>query len=207
MNGSDKDISSWDQRLGDQVNRKHDNYVTLRIMLDDARDRQPIGIAGEYIYVKKVSSGSAEATIRLDRNTNDELDLARGAKTETVFRDFYITNTAQAGEWIDLLIGINFKYERPAGDPHLEAQAIVVVTNGSANTNTIPSAQIAERVLIKADVVNTGIVWVNFGTVAAQNACLPLDPGESTQVSLSNLNRINANFEVADERLFIVNEI
>lgn len=70
-----------------------------------------------------------------------------------------------------------------------------------------PVAQICNLVLIKADVNNTQIAWIDFATAAVQNACMPLDVGEWIKTSLSNLDRIHANFEVGGECVFICYEI
>jgi len=76
-----------------------------------------------------------------------------------------------------------------------------------ANTNVAAAAHICNRALIKADVNNTQIVWIDFGVAAVQNNCLPLDPGEWIKVQLSNTNRINANFKVGGEIVYIVYEV
>jgi len=208
---SDRDLKNWDQRLRNQARLGWDNYVRRRINLDNARLDELLTIAGEYIYVEEVSSSSAAASLKLNRNTNDSIDLIAGVTVETIFTDLYITNTAQAGEWIDLLIGINFKYRKPfaaaGSSPQSEAQSVVPLTHANPNTNVTPAARICNAACIKADVNNTQTVWIDFGTAAVQNACLPLDPGESVSVNLSNLNRINANFEVGGEYVFIVYEV
>lgn len=206
---SDRDVKNWDQRLGDQSKRDWDNYLRRRIYLDEPRINGLMAVAGEYLYVEKVSASVASASVRINRNTNDDISLVVGTRIETVFKELYITNTAQAGEWIDLIIGINFKYYRPYGDvtEQARARAVVPLTHQNANTNVTPAAQICDAVLIKANVLNTGIAWINFGVAAVQNACLPLNPGESVTVHLSNLNQINANFAVGGEYVFIVYEV
>ncbi len=207
----DRDISNWEQRLKDQVLKGWHNYERQRLHLDTARASEFWGLAGEFLYIEQVSSESALASVRLNLNTNDELDLQAGTVIKTVFKEFYITHTAQAGEWIDLIVGINFEYykkwDNGFGGGAEQAQAVVKLTHVNPATNVTPAAQICNRALIKADVNNTQTAWIDFGTAAVQNACLPLDPGESVTVSLSNLNRINANFEVGTECVFIVYEV
>jgi hypothetical protein len=205
---SDRDIQNWDQRLKDQVLLRWENYVRRRIDLSIARAAQFWALTGEYVYVEKVSSASAKAAISFNRNTNDQLELVQGTEIKTVFEACYITNIAQPGEWIDLLIGINFEYRKRTGQGRLLcAQPAVKLTHANANTNVTPSSQICTQALIKADVQNTGIAWIDFGTAAVQNACLPLDPGDWTVVDLSNLDLVNANFEVGGECVFIVYEL
>ncbi len=205
---SDKDIQSWDQRLLKQVLSRYDNYVRHRINLDTARNDELLGIAGEFIYVERVSSNSAVAVIRLDETKNAQLEIIAGVKIETVFQRLYITHTAQTGEWIDLLIGINFKYHKPfSGVGTREAQQVLNLTHANPNTNVAAASQVCNSALIKADVNNTQTAWIDFGVAAVQNDCLPLDPGEWVRVSISNTDQINANFEVGGEIVYIVYEV
>jgi len=206
---SDRDLKNWDQRLTDQAKRGWDNYLRRRIDLSTARTDGSFAIAGEFIYVEKSSNASASAAIKLNRNTNDSFDLIVGSKIQTIFNEFYITNIAQAGEWIDILIGINFLYDRPYEGMAGLAQETVVIKNAAANVNTPGPNQICIEALIKADVQNTGIAWIEFGAAAVQRNCYCLDPGDTIKVPLSNLNYINANFENAvanpnEERVVVV---
>ena len=111
-NKSDKDIKTWDHRLNDQVRQGWENYKHVRIDLSTARIDFPILIAGEFIYVEERSGVLALAKIKLNRNTNDALDLEKGVEIYTVFKEVYITNDALQGEWLDLVFGINFIYKK-----------------------------------------------------------------------------------------------
>ncbi len=193
--------------MADQVRRGDDHYTSVTIELDNARNDEFVAVAGKTIYIEDASSDSALASVKLNRIGADSLNLKKGSSIETVFSGLYLTNTAQAGEWLKVIFGREFKMDSVQGLSQAEAQPIVVITNAAANTNTIPSAQVCDTVLLKADVKNTGIVWVDFGTAAVQDSCLPLDPHESITVKLSNLNQINANFEIADEKLFAVYQV
>ena len=110
---SDKDIVTWDKRLGDQARRGWDNYVHKRIDLTIARVNSPLLIAGEFLYVESASDDEvAIAKIRLNRNTNDALDLEVGVEIQTVFTEIFLSNDALDGEWLDLIVGINFQYKK-----------------------------------------------------------------------------------------------
>lgn len=207
---SDTDIKNWDQRLKDQVLRQWENYVCRRIDLTAARALEFWGVTGEFIYVQDSSSASAAAAIRINRNTNDQIDLVPGTTIKTVFQTIFIDNDAQPGEWIDLIVGINFEYYNQSVSDQIisaEVQAIVPLTHANPNTNVTPAAQISNAAIIKADINNTQTVWIDFGTAAVQSACMPLDPGEWLRVPLSNLDQINANFEVGGENVFIAYEV
>lgn len=108
----DLEIIQWEKRLADQVRRGWDNYKHLHIDLSTIRLDEPVRVSGEYLYVEQSSSASAVAKIKLNRNTNDALDLEKGVKIETVFIEVYITNDALEDEWLDLVFGINFKYKK-----------------------------------------------------------------------------------------------
>lgn len=204
MNNSDRDIGSFEERLKDHAIKQWSNIERLRIDLTDARNIYLYDIAGEYIAVEKTSSAPAAATIRLDRTNRDEIHLVRGRIIETLFAKFHISNAAQAGEWIDIVIGRNFRtWLDGSANRNAESQQVLNVTNIAANANTVCAAGDVQAAHIKADVNNAGIVWVDFGAAAVQNGCIPLDPGEWVIMPLSNTNRINANFEIANEILYI----
>lgn len=208
MTNSDRDIIAWENRLKQQTLRGWENYCRKRIDLTTARAMEFWGIPGEFLYVEQASSESALASVRLNRNTNDELDLELGTIIKTIFDTIYLTNTAQPDQWLDIIIGINFEYYKKSqvGLGSL-AQPVVKLTHAVANTNVTPAAQVCNAVLIKADTNNTADAWIDFSTAAVQNACLPLSPGDSVSVHLSNLVQINANFEVGGECVFIINEV
>ena len=109
---SDKDIKTWDQRLKDQAVRHWDNYIHRRIDLSIARVDQLFAIPGEFITVEERSSVLAVAKIRLQKNTNDQLDIEKGVEIYTVFTQVFISNDALQGEWLDLIFGINFVYKK-----------------------------------------------------------------------------------------------
>lgn len=107
----DREIIQWDKRLTDQARRGWDNYKHLRLDLGVARLDQSYLIAGEYLYAENSSSADALAKIKLNRTNNESLDLLAGVKIETIFIEIFVTNDALEGEWLDLVFGINFKYE------------------------------------------------------------------------------------------------
>ena len=205
---SDRDLKNWDQRLKDQTQMGWDNYLRRRLHLDNARALEQWTVAGEFIYVEEVSSESAKAYVSINRNNNDPIDLECGVRIKTIFGQLYITHDAQTDEWIDLIIGINFEYYKPHGARiGGEAQQVLNLTHVNPNTNVAAAAHPCNAALIKADVNNTQTAWIDFGVAAVQNDCMPLDPGEWIRVAISNTNRINANFEVGGEIVYIEYEV
>lgn len=205
---SDRDISSWDVRLADQVRRGWNNYVRRRIDLSTARTDDMISIAGEFLYVEEVSSDSALASLKLNRNTNDSFDLRRGVVLKTIFERLYFTHTAQAGEWIDLIVGVNFDYQVRGIQGRAEiAQPSFYVTNAVINTDTQAAAHICNSVLCRSDPDNTGLVKLNFGAAVSATSYVPLKPGDWISVLVSNTNQIHASFAVANEKLFVCYQV
>lgn len=84
------------------------------------------------------------------------------------------------------------------------AQPAIIISNVSADANTVGAAHACKRVLIRAFTTNTGLVWLNFGAAAVENACYPLDPGDAISVPLTNTNLINCLFKVANEKVTVV---
>jgi hypothetical protein len=200
---SDRDIKSFDARLADQVKERWSNYERIRLDLTTARNYYLYDIAGEFLSVERVSSNLAAAEIRLDYPNRDEINFGRGRIVETLFKRFFVSNAVLSGEWMDLIIGRNFKTMKTGQSRLREAQQVLNITNVAANTNTVCAAGAVQAAHIKADVNNTGIVWIDFGVAAVQNSCIPLDPGEWVIMPISNTSRINANFVIANEIAYV----
>ncbi len=208
MSGSDRDIQAWEMRLKQQAVRGWDNYVRRRIDLSSARAAEYWGIAGEFFYVEQVSSESAKASISINRNTNDQIDLELGTVIKTIFTELYVTNTVQTDQWIDIIIGINFEYyKKSQGVMGDEVQQVLNLTHANPDTDVAAAANPCNRALIKADVNNTQTAWIDFGVAAVQINCMPLDAGEWIEVSISNTDQVHANFEVGGEIVFIAYEV
>jgi len=222
-------LRDWDKRLGEQYRRGWDNYIRRRIYLDVAQDLELWGICGEFFYVEEVSSALAIGSIRLNRNTNDPIDLVLGTVVKTIFCNIFITHAALQGEWIDVIYGINFEYykggsvvtvQEPLGiddnggsltvDGSVTvvdngiAQPCIIITNVAADANTVGANHACKRVLIRAHTINTGLVWVDFNNAAVALACYPLAAGDSVGVPLTNTNLVNCLFKVANEKVTVV---
>lgn len=112
-----QDIKSWNERLKVQAEGHFENYVKRRIDLSTARVDEPLRIAGEFLYVEDAADEDTSiAQIKLNRNTNDALDLEKGVEIYTIFTEVYITNAALQDEWIDIVFGINFVYKKKIAD-------------------------------------------------------------------------------------------
>lgn len=201
--GSDRDISSFDERLLDHVKKKHSNYERIRIDLSVARNYHLYDVAGEFITIERQSSEIAAAELTFDLPNRDVINLGEVHEVQTVFEKFYISNAAQSGQWFDLIIGRNFKSISKRIERGGSVQQVLNVTHANPNTNVACAAQSCKAAHIKADVNNTQTAWIDFGVAAVQNSALPLDPGEWVIFPMSNTNVINANFEVGGEIVFV----
>ena len=106
------ELTPFEIQLRDQILRNWKNYNPKRIDLGIARDKQQLDIAGKYICVQDISSADAVVTIRFNDKDNGELGLVDGLEIKTLFRKVFITNTAQADEWIDVIFGADFEYKK-----------------------------------------------------------------------------------------------
>jgi len=198
--------NTWEKNLNILVKRQFKTYEDITLDLSLARSLELHNLAGDCLVVVGSSHAAAVCDIRLSRQNNDPIAIKRNRQIQTIFTGFYITNEAVADSWLKLRVGIAYK-EVKQGGRGAAVRAVVPITNVAADADTQPDYQIADRVVIKADNENTGIVYVDFHTAAVQGSCLTLDPGESITVNIDNLNDIHCNFEVADERAFIVYEV
>ncbi len=200
-------MDSWEQRIHDQVNRGWKNYRKHRFDLTAARADLFFAFPGDFMYVEAASSASAVASVKLNSNTNESLDLQAGTSIKTVFKELFFSNDAQPGEWLDVIVGVNFEKMDQFPEQTRQAQAVVEITHANPDTNQAGADQIAERVVITASPLNTDIAWIDFGQAAVQDSCYPLEAGDSITVRVSNIDRINCNFEVGGESVWIIREI
>jgi len=121
------ELTEFETQLRNQILKNWKNYRKKRIDLASARGKEQFDIAGKYICVENVSSPDAAATIRINEEENDELVLVDGLEIETLFKHFFITNAAQADEWIDLIIGADFRYKKK-----IEVKSLELVSRGDA---------------------------------------------------------------------------
>jgi hypothetical protein len=198
---------TWEENLAAQKRRGFINYSVEIIDLGVARTNELHHVPGDILYVNTVSSKSASATVRFNLTKNNEVELKHHTKIETVFTSLFISNEVQAGESMELVIGINFKVSNLNIPSRCEVQPVITITHASADTNVAGAAHPCNTAIIKADVKNMGIAWVDFGKAAVQDACYPLDPGEWIRADISNTDRINANFEVGGEKVFVAYEV
>ncbi len=201
-------MDNWDQRLKDQVKRGWENYRKKRIHLDTARVDERFSWTGDFMYVEGSSAEAALAGVKLNRNTNESLALQVGTKVKTVFTCFYFSNTAQAGQWIDLIVGVNFeKYDTPPDALTQEAAAFINVTGVGANDDVTFTPLATTEIMVGTDLSNTGAVWVNLDAGAAVDTGWELDPGDHIRFNIGNMRRLNLRIVSAGDKVLILRTV
>lgn len=85
-------------------------YKVLTINLANARTNKEYAFPGYNLAVLKYTSGATDCDLRLNHVNGDAIDLLNTKRIESHFLRFYITNTAQAGKTLTLIVGEeNFK--------------------------------------------------------------------------------------------------
>lgn len=75
----------------------------MRVTLDQARALVPLHVAGHTVKVVRASSASATLTVKIEDNDGIDYPLQKGAGwTHIGFTVLWLTNSAQAGEWVEL---------------------------------------------------------------------------------------------------------
>jgi len=201
------ELTPFEIQLRNQILKNWKNYNPKRIDLGIARDKQQYDLAGKYICVEKLSSADAEATIILNDKDNGELDLVDGVEIETLFKKVFITNTAQAGKWIDIIFGADFRYRKTGRTPLRTAQPALIITNVAADTNTPGDAHPCTRALVRSLTTNTGTAWVDFKTPAVSGSCFEATKaGDAISVPLGNTDQINVLFDTGGDKVTVVYE-
>ena len=93
-------------------------YKTISFSLANARTDEKYDITGDFIIVETLDGS---ATIKLDRKSNDSIDLEKFSQVNTDFERFYLTNTAQSGKTLKLMIGGAASFKAIQSSPRSEA--------------------------------------------------------------------------------------
>lgn len=80
----------------------------------------------------------------------------------------------------------------------------IIITHANPDTNVAGAANACKRILVKAHTINTGLVWVNFGTAAVALACYPLLAGQTYSGPADDTDEVNCLFKVGGEKVTVV---
>ena len=125
-------------------------YKQLTINLATARSNKKHELAGYNLSVLRLSSG-ALCQIKFNNTTGEAIELSKVQRVESHFERFYITNTAQTGKTITLIIGEeNFKC--------MPFPPVVPTSEGG--TKTIQKAADVAGNVVTTKTVPTGKRWL-----------------------------------------------
>ena len=176
----------------------------LRIDLATARDNSRIDVRGGFLRIVAASSGNATIDIAVDNNvgSNDQFGMKkRDALTYgPSFEKLYITNTAQAGEWIEIAIspskdifdfevGQNFVVDAISSTvvtqetkaATLDSLADIALTNGVATILT--AADAARREITVTNILANGVSMRVGDSGAGASNGIELQIGDSVTLS------------------------
>ena len=134
-------------------------YNKIEVSLENARDNEEMVFTGNYIYGLEASSNTANLDVRLNEKFRGTVNILKGRGIRAPFYRFYLSNAAQSGQSITLVVGI-------------EAEQFEVIDNLTAisvsGTLTIIEQNLADG-------------WDNSGTVSNPAANQTLnDTGQLT---------------------------
>lgn len=98
-------------------------------------------------------------------------------------------------------------YVNPSGVLHAISPPVEAIINKqfpSGTDNYQPANIKTSEVLIRARPTNSGRIWVNIGSAAADNTGYPLDSGELLVLSVNNLSNLQFFSMTDDDWLIIV---
>ena len=197
-------LSPWTDRLQAMAARHYKNYKPVLIDLSTAHDLTALDMSGDFAMVYKSSSKSALAQIRLNDTHVDALDFRAGTTVQTVFTKAYLSNDAQPGQWLILLVGIDF--DMTILESKGTAQPVEFLTCVQVGDDYAGIDNAIDRVLIRALPNNVGTAWINFKTTAFVNQCLPLKAGDSLAVNLANYRQLHVTFDTVGDTIAVVME-
>lgn len=168
------------------------NYFTQRIYLDTASTDKKIGIIGSLVWAFNASDRDAELSIRFTSQQNNAVRFKRGQCIGGFsFNNIYLTNTAQAGKWIDLWFVVEqidiriinpdqFATEIEVTKSTAGASiADVTITAGAASAIILAANSDRRRFTITALTTNTQEVRIGFANASAASTGTPLQAGET----------------------------
>jgi len=170
---------------------------TIRLPLDGARTAEEIKVGGTILWCYEASSGSAEAQISFsDRQGRGVLFRDGVAIRGVEFSSIFVTNTAQAGEYLELMYAteaarnINIENAGAVFTSVTVSKATTLTTQADVSVGTSSSAQILaanaarREAIIKNLSTNAAAIRVGDSNVAATRG-VPLQPGESATLQVT----------------------
>ena len=173
------------------------NYIGVqRILLDSARSQEKISITGSFLYAIAASSKTATMSIELHNQSKGLIPFLEGQFIGGIpYGQIYITNAAQAGEWIDLMYGVEIAGGLQVQNPANQFSSIsllkgatnsdpvdITTTGAAAAVQMVAADATRRRLIVYADTANANTLRVGGSDVDATHG-IPLAPGQSIEIS------------------------
>ena len=81
-------------------------YDTITLDLSTARDKQKLDFIGTYIYALEGTAISSEVEVRFNEASRKPIKITEGRGLRIPFYRLFFSNSAQSGESITLIVGI-----------------------------------------------------------------------------------------------------
>ena len=188
-----------------QVLTRQIPYTVKRINLTNARSDELYEVSGNVLSILDSSSPGVTIQIKLNETRTDPIVIRPGDRIEGIFIRFYLTNTAQSGAWVDLIVGADNriikeqKFDLP--------QPITTAAGAMAGVSYTLAAAEAARVVVKAADTNLGYVWLNVDGAAVSGSNLELAPGDYISLQIRNVAQIRVLFDVAGDRVRVIRSV
>jgi len=191
---------------------EYKKYQELTFDLGTARTDEELEISGDFILVEYLDGS---AYIKLDNPGHDAIDLSRIKQIKTSpqkFNKIYITNTAQSGKTLKLLIGGAASFTAEAtklGEIKISGYTATDIFHGQVDVGTTEVQLTTETdclsITIKADDDNTDDVYIGKSGVTTSNG-LRLRPGQAITIYISNPSVLYAISGTAGQKVYILGE-
>jgi hypothetical protein len=186
----------------------------FRLRLDNARNEERFNKGGNVLWAVQASSYTAIAEIAFHQRGQGQIPFSSGTFVRAgPFSEIFVTNSAQSGEWIDLLHvrekeGL-FEIQNPGSvfdtvqlvtPTQLLTYADVSISAGSTTLIT-NSAAVREEIIVQSHPDNTNRVRIGDNNASGSRGII-LEPGESATLNVTssvygyNVNNTGDNTDV-----------
>lgn len=190
-------IDNFEDLLAWVKNNRLASIETISIDLSTARTDRLLEVAGLVVYASEATDSTTSLQVRHNEISSGLITLTKGYGPVFPFYRLYLTNTAQAGKTITLIIGraspFDIKDNRNQADMLTALEAVRDELKGSSsgtdNTNaTIGTSAVLvlaantsrKAFMVSAPAANTGKIYIGFTSgLTTSKGIAELQPGMS----------------------------
>lgn len=170
----------------------------VRITLDLAVTDRRYDATGTWLYVVDASSTVAVAQLEFNEQIGNKFPIRHGLFLSGVaFNRWYVDNAALAGEWLDVMYGVETTGGVRIINP-VSAVSSFELTKGTvfnallnASVGLVAALVLAtnsarREAILQSDSGNTGAIYIGHDVTVGPTRGIRLDPGQSTVLSTSD---------------------